>query len=152
MPKMIIMRGIPGAGKTTYRKTHFPNMAVASADDFFMVNGEYRFDRAKLGDAHGACFREALEAVRCGFDVVVDNTNPGAVDIAPYAAMGQAFGYDVTVVTVVCDMVVAANRNVHSVPTDVIAKMQGIIQSEVLPPWWHAVVVHPTPLWKAATA
>ena len=60
---VIIMRGIPGAGKSTLtrrlRETAEAvgrEVVVCSADDYFLDNrGVYRFNPSKIGDAHKSC-------------------------------------------------------------------------------------------------
>ena len=49
MRKVIIMRGPSGSGKSTYIQKHFPDAYVCSADHFFIKNGEYVFEPAKIG-------------------------------------------------------------------------------------------------------
>jgi len=41
--KVTIMRGLPGSGKSTCDEVRFHDATVASADNFFMVDGEYVF-------------------------------------------------------------------------------------------------------------
>ena len=44
------MRGLPGSGKSTKaRKIAGQFGVVYSTDDFFMVNGEYKFDPKMIG-------------------------------------------------------------------------------------------------------
>lgn len=134
---MTVLRGIPGAGKSTFVKEHFPNGVVVSADHFFEVKGEYKFDPTRLQEAHGACFRAAIAAVQAGAkQVVVDNTSITAAEAAPYVLLGQAHGYVVTVTTLLVDAVAAAQRNVHGVPLDVVRRMDQKLRHEKLPPWW----------------
>ena len=59
MRRVIIMRGLPGSGKSTEAKSYIltHGAVVVSADDFFMVAGKYRYNPAKIGDAHVACMR-----------------------------------------------------------------------------------------------
>lgn len=85
MAKMIIMSGISGAGKSTYAND--VEGIVCSADDFFMKNGEYCFDPSKIGEAHEACMRKAIEAIEAGKNVVIDNTNTSPVEVDPYLVM-----------------------------------------------------------------
>ena len=155
---VFVLRGIPGSGKSTFieallKELGIPrqSMLVCSADHFFMVDGEYRFDPAKLPAAHGACkraFVEALQAaVRCQPGapevIVVDNTNLSAVEMAPYVEFGQAYGATVQVVTIECDPEVAQARNVHGVPAATYARMVPAFEAgtKAMLPWWpHRVV------------
>lgn len=94
--RMFILVGAPGSGKTTWAATQVGGV-ICSADHFFTAaDGTYRFDPAGLGYAHSFCFRDAVEAVqdKCRV-VVVDNTNTTLVEIAPYVALGRAYGYEV---------------------------------------------------------
>ncbi len=147
MKHMVILRGIPGSGKSTYQREHFPDAFVVSSDHFFVKEGVYRFDHTKLGEAHRACFRACLEAVVISESplIVVDNTNLRAVEVAPYVVLGEAFGYEVEVITLLTNPVIAAARNVHGVPEDSVLKMARRLEMELLPLWWKQDVVTEVP-------
>lgn len=152
MNTLKILRGIPGAGKSTLalgEGAHggvqdYP-VPVCSADAFFTdAKGVYRFNPAELGEAHGGCFRAAVTQCQRGSAfVVIDNTNLSVAECAPYVLMGQAYGYDVEIITLRCDPAVAAARNVHGVPSERVAAMALALDaaSATFPPWWaHRVI------------
>ena len=58
--KAIITRGLPGSGKSTYRKQFEAGIVtVCSADDFHtLADGTYAFDPKKTSEAHGYCLRK----------------------------------------------------------------------------------------------
>lgn len=100
---LILMRGIPGSGKSTMAReiasTAAGRVVIASADDYFLVrDGDatvYRFDASKLRCAHRDCYRKVLDAVIGSVEtVVVDNTNTKLQDIVPYVEIAFAYGYD----------------------------------------------------------
>ena len=139
--KVVIMRGAPGSGKSTWVKKNLPGAEVFSADSYFMQDGEYKFDPARLPQVHDTCLRSFLLAVwhPKDRDIVVDNTNTKAFEIAPYYRLAEAFGYGVEVVWVVAPAEVCKARNVHNVPPATIdAMVNGV---EPLPPWWKVKVV-----------
>jgi predicted kinase len=135
MHQLIIMQGLPGSGKSTWAKNHYPTAAVCSADDFFVVGGEYKFDPTKIGEAHKACFCRFLELVEGYPIIVVDNTNPTLWELSPYIRVGEAKGYEVTVVRVKTDPETCASRNVHGVPRQVILGMAKRIEKPL--PFWN---------------
>jgi predicted kinase len=150
MNKLVVLRGIPGCGKSTFVRALAGNPVVCSADDFpglYTPNpegGAPAFNPALIGEAHNACFRKALCAVQ-GLAplVVVDNTNTSLMEASPYVLMGQALGYDVEVVTVVPPSVEAAMaRNTHGVPEHVVRGMADTLARETTPPWWNARTVN----------
>jgi len=52
---LVIVRGLPGSGKSTLAKSLVERNrggGVFSSDDFFMVNGKYIWDGARLGEVH----------------------------------------------------------------------------------------------------
>lgn len=140
-----ILRGLPGSGKSTWQQANFPEAVVVSADQFFMVGDEYRFNPALIGEAHGACFRGFIVALQAGSPlVVVDNTSMSVAEIAPYILGAQAYGYTAEIITLRCDPAIAAARNVHGVPVDVILKRMApaMAASEAaFMPWWQHRVV-----------
>lgn len=131
----IIMQGVPGCGKSTYLMLQHPDAVVCSADFYFQRDGEYRFNPRELDKAHATCFRCFIEALAAGAPkVAVDNTNIYVVHMAPYYLAARAFEYDVEIVRVVCDPAVAAERNVHSVPSRSI--FEAARNMEDPPPYW----------------
>ena len=137
--KIVIMRGIPGSGKSTYARSLNADVIV-SADDYFMVLGTYHFDSTQLGEAHKSCMKRFLHAVRLRKElIVVDNTNSTPVEIAPYVAVGEAEGYEVEIVEIEADTKMAHARNIHAVPLKSINNMCNRMRNNkryMLPPWW----------------
>jgi len=132
------MQGVPGSGKTTIAEERWPDFRRCSADDYFVVDGEYRFDPAGLPQAHQASFEKFLAAIADRADVVVDNTNTSVWELAPYFRYAEVQGYDVRIVRVLCDPEVAAARNSHGVPAHAVKRMAEGIEASAsqLPPWW----------------
>jgi predicted kinase len=139
--RCIIMRGLPGAGKSRWiSKVVGGRPAVVSADDYFMQGDEYRFDPKKLGDAHRQCMQFFLDAIEEDEEIViVDNTNTQLWELSPYKAVAEARGYRVEVVEVHASPETCASRNTHGVP---LASCQAMASRwEKIPPFW-GVTVH----------
>ena len=163
--KVIILRGIPGSGKSHFAEERYPTADVVSADHLFerraaMLGEAYSkvFKTADLPLAHGQCLREFLrltvgdpnEAPISEEDmedfnsrvVVVDNTNISPVEIAPYIALAQAYKHEVEILRVQCDPKEAFARNTHGVPEHIVDRMYRQLQTEELPPWWPEETFH----------
>lgn len=141
--KVIIMSGLPGSGKSTMVKDMEDTALTytVSADNFFMVDGIYRFDPTKIQDAHDCCLREFLGRLMYPSTedpqiLVVDNTNTSAVEIAPYYRIAQALGHEVEIFRLHIDPSLAVKRNIHGVPAKTIMEMYTRLMTDVLPPWW----------------
>lgn len=152
--QVIIMRGIPGSGKSTWAKDFIAaqqskDWLVVSADHYHMVGSTYRYDPKNAGAAHAQCLRNFMTAVMergnyTGSDidgVIVDNTNTTAWEIAPYYALSLAFQCDVKIVRVHCPLETALPRNVHDVPAARVWQMYQNIMTEKLPPHWVEEIV-----------
>lgn len=89
LPRLVLIRGIPGSGKTTkamgYQNDGYRHF---EADQFFMVEGEYRFDPNKLPEAHSWCLQQTRAALEAGEFVCVANVFSTVEDIQPYAELG----------------------------------------------------------------
>jgi predicted kinase len=135
---VIILCGIPGSGKTTYARRAYPRHVILSADDYFMVDGVYRYDEAKLTQAHGDCLRRFIrECQSGGHNLVIDNTNTKPTDIAPYHAIATAYGYEVDILVIEADPEVAFRRNIHGVPLEMCRVMASRLKGLAVPSWWH---------------
>lgn len=113
-----IMRGVSGAGKTQWAQENRPLAVRCSASDYFVTDGEYRFDKRRLHESHNDCMRRVITALIAGHDVVVDNTSTSQLEVAPYIAVAESFGAYVRVVTVWCSPAKAAARSVHGTPLE----------------------------------
>ena len=131
MKKVLILRGVPGSGKSRYAHKAVegvdPNR-ICSADQYFEQGGGYYFDPLKLPEAHGFCFGRFLEALQDGYPlIVVDNTNTHHWEYVNYEKAARLVGYKIEFVEFRAFTVDAIrlcfDRNQHGVPRDIIAKM-----------------------------
>lgn len=95
---------------------------VYEADMFFMRDGEYLFDPAKLGAAHQWCKEQVHQIMVNGIQrIAVSNTFTQEWEMEPYIDMAAMHGYRVV-------SLIVENRhggkNVHNVPAAVIEKMR----------------------------
>lgn len=119
----ILMRGHPGAGKSTKAnqiRNAFSSSIVHSTDFYWSQDGQYSFDWKKLEQAH----KWTLAQVCCSMIeeievVVLDNTNIKKEHYQPYLDKAQKYGYDVF--QVVCS---GSFNNVHGVPVQTVERMK----------------------------
>lgn len=138
--KVIIMRGIPGSGKSSYVAKQWPNAIVCSADHFFVdETGNYRFDPNKIGEAHLACQRKFTDLVLTRsalFEeevVVVDNTNTQLYEMAFYIGLCNVYDIPFEIHRMDTPVEVCAARNVHGVPPERVRQMAARMES--VPPF-----------------
>lgn len=126
MKTLIILRGLPGSGKTTLATTISslcPNCVMYAADDYFYnENGEYMFDAKKLHEAHLDCQNHVAKAMYEGVNtIVVHNTSTTDSELKPYFDMANVHGY-------IVHSVIVENRsnthNVHNVNETILDKMK----------------------------
>lgn len=123
--RIVIMQGPSGSGKSTWARRFHTGAKIVSADAYFETSAGYRFDASRLADAHTECFRQFLRAVDEGDEVIVDNTNTDAIDVAPYVAVARAHGMQSVVVRMpatLADVETLAGRNAHGVHATVIMR------------------------------
>lgn len=139
------MRGLPGAGKSTWAQENHPGAHVCSADSYFLDDeGVYMFNSALISEAHASCLRrftEILAAIEKDSEnspevVVVDNTAIRAWEISPYYNLSRAFDHDVRIIHIQCDAETAHSRNIHGVPMERVEKMDDSLTCEELPDFW----------------
>lgn len=125
MKTLIILRGIPGCGKTTTADLLVSMGAAAFSADEYFVNrstGEYEFDATKLHSAHLWC-QGMVELYMTSETetIVVHNTNTTAKEMKPYYKLAEKYGYQV-------HSLIVENRhdgkNVHDVPEEILERME----------------------------
>lgn len=129
---VIIMRGLPGSGKSTHVRDNFPDAVVASADDFFVnENGDYVFVRGKIGEAHQSCWTVFINAVfNKERNIVVDNTNMCGWEYTNYVLLARKMGYEIQIHTMKAGLTddtkltTLLKRNSHGVDLKTIKSMK----------------------------
>lgn len=137
MPNCIILRGLPGSGKSHLAKlivNHAEGVyRLCSADDFFVRDGKYKFDGSRIGLAHDYCWRSFVEGINLKLNIIVDNTNTTKKEYERYVDYAKNNGYIVSIVTV--DTLLSdeelAKRNTHGVPALTISKMRTRLQNGI---------------------
>ena len=143
MKTAIILRGLPGSGKTTYARSLHP-AKICSADSLFETKAGYHFDPSLLDFAHANCFYlylRALEDQGQGL-IVVDNTNCQPLEIAPYWMAARALGVNPMIHYVYTSVATALQRNIHHVPEPAIRKMEANLQIPI-PARWKQLIIQP---------
>lgn len=120
MNKLIIIRGLPGSGKTTIAKS-VPNAVICEADSYMIdsFTGNYRFDPNKLRDCHRLCLERARQALEAKRTVVVSNTSIRLWELEPYFALAAHFNVPVHVFKAVGNY-----QNIHNVSYNTIKRMR----------------------------
>lgn len=116
-----LIRGSSGCGKSTFAnqieeicKAGNTRCIIASADDYFMSDGKYKFEASKLGIAHKTCIEKVDNA--CFFEIpviLVTNTLTTEKELSPYLKIAEKYTYKVV-------SLVLEHRhngeNIHNVP------------------------------------
>lgn len=125
---LILLRGLPGSGKTTLGKVILQTLStdtpdVLSADDYFMdEKGNYIFDGSKLKEAHNDCQVRCANKMKLNINrIVVANTFTQEWEMDTYFEMANRYHYRV-------HSIIVENRhdnvNIHDVPEEKIRDMK----------------------------
>lgn len=126
MKKVYILRGVAGAGKSTYAANKFPSAYVVSADNYWIKpDGSYIFELLKLPLAHAECLRRFIRLINVGVaQIVVDNTNTRLWEFKTYIEYARSKNYSISVIRLNTPAEVAGPRNIHGVPQETVNQMQ----------------------------
>jgi len=117
---LIIVRGIPGSGKTTF--ANILGRAICCADDYYMHDGEYKWVAEDIGKAHGWCQRKCRRFMKKQVErVVVANTSTTEREMQPYMDLARQFSYKVFSIIVETRH---GNVSIHDVPEATLEKMR----------------------------
>jgi predicted kinase len=125
MKELFLLRGLPGSGKSTLAKS-LGGIHI-EADQYFMVDGEYKFDGSKIKLAHNYCQSQTGAWMRSNGEqvnvdrIVVSNTFTQEWEMQPYFEMAEKYGYRVY-------SLIVENRhggiNEHGVPEEKLEQMK----------------------------
>ena len=137
--ELIIMRGIPGSGKSTKANKIVAEGIIHSTDALVEATGDYNAHFAKMvelndwsahGRMHKRCFLDAKASMKEGISpVIVDNTNIKPKEARNYVEAALKLGLDENNIRVVdvgnggCTAEELFKRNTHNVPLRVVERM-----------------------------
>lgn len=124
MNSLILIRGLPGSGKSSLANVLAEKQwPVFSIDEYFTdpVSGKYEFRFAENHLAYKKCEQETANAMFAGTEkIFVDNTFTLEWELSPYFELAKKYNYRVHVLTV-------ENRhggqNLHQISIEQIQKM-----------------------------
>ena len=122
MKQLMLIRGLPGSGKSTVAKL-FDKALHFEADMYFLdSDGNYQFDASKIKNAHNWCRDSVMDAMKEGHPiVVVSNTFTQEWEMEVYYLLAEELGYRVI-------SMIGENRhdgkNIHGCPDDKIEQMR----------------------------
>jgi predicted kinase len=124
MGTMVLIRGLPGSGKTTKAKQLVKDNPYSKyyhyeADHYFELTGEYKFDPAKLQNAHLWCQARVMNAMTLKKNVIVANTFVKQCEMDYYKQLAKDFGYYLEIIH--CE---GQFDNIHNVPKETVDRMR----------------------------
>lgn len=126
---LVLLRGLPGSGKSSFGKHMWSDFVICEADQFFYdQEGNYNFDPSKLRDAHKYC-KDKVETFMSDneknsqfyTEIVVSNTFTREWEMDEYFKLAKKYNYQVVSLIVENRH---GNKNVHGVPDSKIEEMR----------------------------
>ena len=128
---LYLVRGLPGAGKTTLSKSLMKEGDLVIAADDFMIDekGEYVFDASRLQEVHDKCAKKVYEAMERGVArIFVHNTMTEQWEVESWYALAKQHGYRVF-------SIVVENRHrgasSHGAPAETMEAMRNRFEIEL---------------------
>ena len=124
IPALILLRGLPGSGKSALAKvlSEFGKYPVHAIDNFFTnEKGEYHFEFDKNYLAYKYCEEQTQKSLEDGVQkVFVDNTFTIDWELEPYFKLAAQYNYSLFVITVEN---YHGHKNIHHVSQEQLEKM-----------------------------
>lgn len=124
MPTLYLIRGVPGAGKSTFAKTLFEQGLVEyvfEADSYFYDGTSYQFRAENLHRAHEVCQSNTRFALERGSNVAVSNTSVSEWEVGIYETIALEFGAKFVSIIVENRH---GNSSIHGVPPEKVEQMK----------------------------
>lgn len=121
MKELILLRGLPGSGKTTL--AYLFGVVPLSADDYFYdEEGNYNFNQRDLPTAHKWCRVRTEHQMEDGVEkIVIANTFTQEWEFKEYYELAKEYGYKVHSLIVENRH---GNKSIHNVPDATLDNMR----------------------------
>jgi predicted kinase len=122
MQHIYLLRGNPGSGKSFLANIihNWQEYVWLEADMYFIEDGEYKFDKTKLKEAHGWCQGLYKGHLKDGHNIIVSNTFTKKWEMQFYKDLAAKYGAKVTEIIVRSDDF----GSIHNVPEETIERMK----------------------------
>lgn len=118
--ELVIIRGLPGSGKTTLALQYKRDGYVHLEPDMFLYeNGVYRYDAEYAKVAHACVRKLTYSMLREGYNVVVSSTLPEYGAVEQYLSITRKLRKRVRMIRMTHDF-----GNIHGAPESVIDDMR----------------------------
>jgi len=117
-----IIRGLPGAGKSTIA-AHLGCLVISPQDMYATRGGLYRYREGQDGHAVAWATRLIQVALDEGVDLAIAEVLPTRWEVEYWADLARKCGYDVRVTDLDITPDLSDKRNTHAVPRFVIGAM-----------------------------
>lgn len=117
---LVMVRGLPGSGKSTYAKKNFKGHIILEPDNFVTDSlGRYMFTPRSFNVAKTSVMVAAEMYLDQGYPVAVVDVFPRLKDIQEYIDICERLGLDMSIYTVHGDF-----GSIHGVPDSEMSRME----------------------------
>lgn len=127
MSRMLIVRGLPGSGKSTYVHKNYPGLFLLETDMFNMVNGQYQWTRERSRVAIDLITDISVQLMRSANtpDFVLTGVFCKYNSIEKHIFNALKNNYDIYIKTLTTDY-----GNIHNVPKSTIEMFKNNFENE----------------------
>lgn len=130
--KLILVRGLPSSGKTTFAKMLEESMdhciAIAADDWHYTEDGVYNWKPDNVKTAHQWCHDAVEFHMKHDDNIVVHNTFTTEKEMQPYFKLAEDYDYEVTTLIIEKRH---THKNNHNVPQEVVDNMEKRLRKSI---------------------